>query len=329
MQRDRSIDNLRGLAMLAMMVIHSISYFFSDKFSFYIWDYNQWAVPVFFFCSFYLYYKNPRQKTFFSYLIKRLSRLFVPYYIFLFFYYIPLYFFDKNRFFNPSYLKANIFLYGGIDFNWLILAFTYFIFLKPFILWLKKYKYFYYGFFLLSITSSVYFIFSPINYRFIMWLPWSTLIFFSIFFIKNEKNWKKLFLMAALSIAIFFILRVVEIKIGHNLSQFSNKYPPTLYHLSYGIFSIIIIFWLSKKNIFSHLNFDKLLNFLSFNSYSLYFIHILLIYLLNWLHLKGNNWFIFFIIIITGSSTIQLLINQFNKKMRSIQSMKIHIRSQQ
>ena len=120
----------------------------------------------------------------------------------------------------------------------------------PLISWLKKYKYFYYGFFFLSIISSVYFIFSPINYRVIMWLHWSSLAFFTIFFLKNEKNWKKLFLTATVFIVIFFILRLVEIKIGHNLSQYANKYPPTLYHLSYGIFSTIVIFWLSKKIFF-------------------------------------------------------------------------------
>jgi len=61
MDRDKMIDNLRGMAMLAMIVIHSISYFFSDKLSFLIWDYSQWAVPVFFFCSFYLFFKSSKK----------------------------------------------------------------------------------------------------------------------------------------------------------------------------------------------------------------------------------------------------------------------------
>lgn len=309
MERDKSIDNLRGLAMFAMMVIHAISYFFSDKLSFYIWDYSQWAVPVFFFCSFYLYFKNPKKIMILPYLKKRFSRLFIPYYFFLLFFYFLLYWFDKKSFFNFGNLLSNIFLYGGLSFNWLVLVFTYFIFLMPFILWLEQYKYYFYGFFILSITSSVYFIFSPMNYRLIMWLPWSVLAFFTIFFIKNEKNWKKLFLAAVSSIIIFFILRAFEIKIGHNLTQFENKYPPTLYHLSYGIFSIIIIFWLSKKNLFSYFNFDKLLNFLSINSYSLYFIHILIMYSLSWINLKTNHWFTFFLIIISVSSTIQIFLN--------------------
>ena len=314
MERDKSIDNLRGLAMFAMMVIHAISYFFSDKLSFYIWDYSQWAVPVFLFCSFYLYYKSPKKSnnfSFFSYLKKRFLRILIPYYIFLFFFNILLFLFDKKTFFNFNYLKANIFLYGGLGFNWLVLIFIYLTFLMPFVLWLKKNKLLYCGFFLLSLSSSIYFIFVKTNYRLIMWLPWSILIYFTIFFIKNEKNWKKLTLTAAVFMTIFFILRIIEIKIGHNLTQFENKYPPTLYHLSYGIFSTIIIFWLSKKNFFSYFNFNRLLHFLSKNSYSLFFIHILVMSSLNWLNLRTNSWFTFFLIILGISSIIQLLLNRF------------------
>ena len=316
MERDKTIDNLRGLAMFAMMVIHAISYFFSDKLSFYIWDYNQWSVPVFLFCSFYLYFKNPKKFeifSFFSYLKKRFLRILIPYYIFLFFFYILLFWFDKKTFFNFNYSKANIFLYGGLGFNWLVLIFIYLTFLMPLVLWLKKNKLLYYGFFLLSFSSSIYFVFVKTNYRLIMWLPWSVLIYFTIFFIKNEKNWKKLTLTAAVFMIIFFILRIIEIKIGHNLTQFENKYPPTLYHLSYGIFSIIIIFWLSKKNFFSFFNFDKLLHFLSKNSYSLFFIHILVMSTLNWLNLKTNHWFTFFLLIINASLIIKLLLNRFKK----------------
>jgi len=139
------------------------------------------------------------------------------------------------------------------------------------------------------------------------------LIYFTIYFIEQEKNKKKLLLISFISLLIFLVTRMVEIKIGHNLSQYTNKYPPTLYHLSYGIFSIIIIFLLSKKNIFNFLNFDKLLNFLSINSYSLFFIHILVMYYLNWKNLKTGNWFTFFLLILVISSGIQFFLNRVNK----------------
>jgi len=313
MDRDKMIDNLRGMAMLAMIVIHSISYFFSDKLSFLIWDYSQWAVPVFFFCSFYLFFKSSKKISLLQYLKKRFLKLFIPYYIFLGFFYILLYFFEKKSFFNLNYLKANIFLYGGIDFNWLVLIFVYLTLLMPLILWFRKNKFLYYGYFILSLFSSIYFIFVKTNYRLTMWLPWSVLIYFTIYFIEKEKNKIKLLLISFISLLIFLVIRVVEIKIGHNLSQYANKYPPTLYHLSYGIFSIIIIFLLSKKNIFNFLNFDKLLNFLSINSYSLFFIHILVMYYLNWKNLKTGNWFTFFLLILVISSGIQFFLNRVNK----------------
>lgn len=299
--------------MFAMIVIHAIAYFFRDKLSFLIWDYSQWAVPVFLFCSFYIFFKFPKRIAFFSYLKKRFSRLFIPYYIFLIFFYFLLYFFEKKSFFNFEYLKANIFIYKGLDFNWLVLLFTYFTFLMPFIIWLKKNRFLYYGYFILSLFSSILFIFVKTNYRLTMWLPWSVLIFFTIFFIENEKNWRKLFSVGLISLIIFLVTRLIEIKIGHNLSQFSNKYPPTIYHLSYGIFSTIIIAWLSKKNIFVYFNFDKFLYFLSINSYSLFFIHIFVMYYLNWLNLKTGNWFTFFFIILLASSAIQLALNEVKK----------------
>ena len=313
MERDKTIDNLRGTAMLAMIVIHSISYFFSDKLSFLIWDYSQWAVPVFFFCSFYLFFKSSKKIGLLQYLKKRFLKLFIPYYIFLGFFYILLYLFEKKSFFNLNYLKANIFLYGGLDFNWLVLIFVYLTLLLPLIVWFRKNKFLYYGYFILSLFSSIYFIFVKTNYRLTMWLPWSVLIYFTIYFIEKEKNKIKLLLISFISLLIFLVIRVVEIKIGHNLSQYANKYPPTLYHLSYGIFSIIIIFLLSKKNIFNFLNFDKLLNFLSINSYSLFFIHILVMYYLNWKNLKTSNWFTFFLLIFIISSIIQLSLNYLNK----------------
>jgi peptidoglycan/LPS O-acetylase OafA/YrhL len=313
MERDKMIDNLRGMAMLAMIVIHAISYFFNDKLSFLIWDYSQWAVPVFFFCSFYLFFKSSKKINFFQYLKKRFLKLFVPYYVFLGFFYILLYFFEKKSFFDLNYLKANIFLYDGLDFNWLVLIFTYLTLLMPLILFFKKNKFLYYGYFLLSLFSSIYLIFVKTNYRLTMWLPWSVLIYFTIYFIEQEKNKKKLFLISFISLLIFLVTRMIEIKIGHNLSQYANKYPPTLYHLSYGIFSIIIIFLLSKKNIFNFLNFDKLLNFLSINSYSLFFIHILVMYYLNWINLKTSNWFTFFLLIFIVSSIIQLSLNHLSK----------------
>jgi peptidoglycan/LPS O-acetylase OafA/YrhL len=311
MNRDKNIDNLRGLAILAIIIIHATSYFLKDKIAFFIWDSLQWAVPVFLFCSFYLYYSKVKEfdkKTVIPYLKKRFNRLIIPYYIFLLAYFPLIYFFEAHKF-NLSYIVSNIFLYGGLNLNWVPLLFVYFSFLMPLLLILKKKKACFNVWGFLAIVSSIVFIFySPFNYRATMWLPWSLLAFFTIFFIKIERNWKVLFSYGLAFLATFILVKFIEIKIGHNLTHYGNKYPPTLFHLSYGIVSTIILFWLSKKNIFTFLNFDKLLYFLSVNSYKLFFIHLLVIFILIWTKFHFANWFTFFLVIFGLSSAIVWLL---------------------
>lgn len=305
MKRNKDIDNLRGLAMLAMIVIHAASYFLSNKVVYGMWDFLQWSVPIFLFCSIYIFYSRPKKID----IKKRLIRLLVPYYVFLFFYFSLLFFFEKNKF-NLKYFIANLLLYGGVDFNWLVLLFIYITVLMPFLFWLEKRKLWFYGLFSLSLASSIYFIFPPaFNYRAVMWLPWSSFIFFTMFFVKNENNKKVMNFAAAIFLIVFLVLRQMEIKIGHNLSQYANKYPPTLLHISYGFFSIIVIYQLSKLKLFSFFGLDRLLNFLSVNSYVLYFIHILVIFVFTWTKVHFTNWFIFFLAIFGLSSGTVWLLN--------------------
>lgn len=316
MNRDKTIDNLRGLAMLAMMVIHACSYYLRDKTTLLIWDNLQWAVPVFLFCSFYLFFERTKEfnrSNLLPYLKKRFSRLFLPYFVFLAVYFFLVFFFQKNLF-NLKFFLANLFLYGGLTFNWLVMIFVYFTFLMPVIWYLKRFKVIYWSIFVLSVASSFYFIFAkPIPFRAILWFPWLTYMYFTTFFIENKNNAKKLFVTAGLSLILFFILRQVEINIGHNLTQYENKYPPTLYHLSFGIFWVVVLHWLSEKNVFSFFKFDRLLHFLSINSYPIFFWHLLAIFIIQWLHLMPPNWPIFFVEIFGISSLIQLGFNNIEK----------------
>ncbi|KKQ24651.1 MAG: Racemase domain protein [Candidatus Roizmanbacteria bacterium GW2011_GWC2_37_13] len=312
MKRDRTIDTLRGLAMFAMMVIHACSYYLKDKTTLFIWDNLQWAVPVFVFCSFYLFFGRKDKfsaSDWLPYLKKRLTKLLTPYYYFLAVFFPLLFFFEKNKF-NLKYFFANVFLYKGLDFNWLVLLFLYLTFIMPLVLIIKKNKVLFYGFFIISFISSIYFIFKPINYRAIMWLPWTAYIYFTIFFLKNKTKAKVLLLTGSLSLIVFIYLRIIETNIGHNLTQFTNKYPPTLYHLSFGIFWIIILYWLSEKNVFNFLKSDRFFNFLSINSYSLYFIHIIVMFMISWLGILPPVWPLFFLEIISISLLIQMGLNK-------------------
>lgn len=80
------IDNLRGISIIAMMIIHATAYFLKDKTAYFIWDNLEWAVPVFVFCSFYvLFEKNLEFKRdqLIAFYKKRLKRLILLYYLFL------------------------------------------------------------------------------------------------------------------------------------------------------------------------------------------------------------------------------------------------------
>jgi len=310
MDRNKDIDNLRGLAMIAMMMIHACSYFIKTKGVFLLWNYLQWAVPVFLFCSFYITFANKKKID----VIKRLKRLYIPYFSFLIIYFFLVYFFQPSKL-NIKNILANVFMYGGLDYNWLVLLFFYFTILIPVIKVLEKKKIIFYLIFLISVLSSIFFVFSsPFNYRAIMWLPWMTYIFFTYFFVKNESNKKIIIFTAIISFIVFLIINFIEIMIGKNTSQFANKYPPTILHLSFGIFSTIVLYQISKLGFFDNKLLKKILSFFSVNSYSLYFIHIIVILIFGWTGLIWRfNWFSFFLLIVLLSSGGLNLFRSFYK----------------
>lgn len=298
------IDNLRGIAIIAMMIIHSTAYFLKDKIAYFIWDNLEWAVPVFIFCSFYVLFSRKiefKDYQWFGFYKKRLKRLFFPYFLFLLIYFLLIYFFESKKF-NLNYFLANIFLYGGVDFNWLVLLFIYFTFLTPIFFKILKNRFLKIVYFILILISSFVFIFYKINNRIIMWLPWSFYLFLIPVFQKKDN--KKIFLITFFSLLIFLILRLLEVKIGHNLSQYGNKYPPTLYHLTFGSFWIGVLYFIFKNKEI------KFLKFFSVNSYSLYFIHFLVLLMIIWTKNLPSNWFLFFLEIFFGSVIVQKIINK-------------------
>lgn len=114
--------------------------------------------------------------------------------------------------------------------------------------------------------------------------------------------------LAIFSFIVFLITFFLEKKLGINTSQFANKYPPTILHLSYGIFSIIVIYQLSKKGVFDGVWLRKILEFFSVNSYSFFFIHAIVIFVFTSTRIVWRlNWFSFFVLIVLFSLAILFL----------------------
>lgn len=311
--RNFIIDDLRGLGIFVMILIHTNVYFIQNKIAYTTMELSQFAVVLFIFCSSYLSFQKELEftpKTFFEYVKKRVFRLLPPYYLFLtiqlLFTYIK-----QRRLITPDYVLNNILMIGGLEFNWLVFLFLEFTFLTPFIYVLRKKRHnFFLVFFIVSMCSAVIFLrFTPLpNFRYFMWIPWSLVIMFALFFTELEKNKKFIIGSILVSGAIFFLARTYQSLTFHTLYHYSNKYPPNIYHLSYGIFVTLIIYKFSQYNLL--LPFRLLFGFLSKFSYSIFFIHVLVIYFLNHFLKVKFHWISFFVSVLAISLVVQVILNR-------------------
>ena len=202
----------------------------------------------------------------------------------------------------------SILIIGGVDINWLVLLFLFFAFLMPFINYsFKKKKLLFILYAVTSCASLILFIaYSPsFSYKWIMWLPWSQIVLFSLFFVLYEK---RRFFLPVLFLILFFLFVVsyqIERFIHHHTGLFQNKYPPNLYFLLYGMCAIIVLYFLTRFVLLNK-QMTSIIHFFSRYSYSLYFIHyIVLIVGASLLHIFLFNWFTFFVSILSATVAIQ------------------------
>lgn len=318
MQRDKSIDTLRGFAMLLMILTHVTAWYRASRTADFIWDFSHFSVPIFLFCSLYILTKRPVQmtiKSYLGYIGKRLKRLLIPYYIYLVIYLFMQWTLGGKKM-TAEYLLNSLFPWGGPDSSWLVTLFIYLTVFAPLIYYLyQKTKALSIAIFLISLGSTVYFLYEGYsNYRQIMWLPWMTIIFFTLYFAEYlGKSQKRIVTGAIGFFALFLGLRVWLGVLDIDLVLFNNKYPPNLYYLSYGLFGLLATYWLSTKQVFEKLKVDKIIHFFSIYSYPLYFIHNLVIYSLDKLHIYFGYWPVFFLVVAGTSAGIQIGINKIGR----------------
>lgn len=319
-QRLEFIDMLRGLAVIVMVLLHTNAYYLNNPISFFTWDWGQFAVPVFVFCSSYIFFQKQSSFStllgFFQYVKKRIVRLLFPYYVFVFVYCLMVYFQNPAKI-TLKYIWQNITLTEGIALNWLVLLFIYFIFIMPFIQWsINKNRLLFIAYFLLSVVFSFILLFnsvpimSGLNYRYTMWLPWSLLVIVYYFIIKYEKNLKIIFNIFSISFFAFVVLYFLQKYLNHSTVQYYNKYPPNLYHLAFCVWSTIAVYWIAKKGLFSFSPIKQILSFISKNSYSLFFVHYCVIFFLTVFTKIKFGWISFFIVVTVVSLIIQLVISK-------------------
>jgi len=315
------IDDLRGIAIIVMILIHTNAYFLHNLWAYTTREISQFAVVAFLFCSAYLTLQKPyptSPSAFFSAIIKRLKRLIIPYYIF-FIGYIVFMNIINNKHFSDTYIASSLLLIGGIDFGWLVLLFIELMFITPLLQYLfDQHRIMFMLYNVIALLSSVLFLrYTPLSsYRFFMWLPWSLVVSYTFYF---DALWhhKLCYIMITLLFGIIFIAtqQLVLVPLHHSLSMYDNKYPPNLYHLSYSLFAVNSLYLLSKLKLFSSSLVQDCVHFFSINSYSLFFIHIVVIEGV-WKWLRPTNWILFFLLVVYLSVLVQLGFNWVYAKLQ-------------
>lgn len=317
MKRDVNVDNLRGLAMVLMILTHSLAPYWANKTARFIWEWSHFSVPLFVFCSIIIFFARSfsfNWKNFFEYIKKRFIRLLIPYYIYLFAHYV-LRFILNNHELSWSSIKQSIYLWFGGS-SWLVFLFLALSILSPIIFYFyKKNKPLFYFYGLLSFFSTIYFSFFGFSdYKKIMWLPWSIFLYFCIFFLKLKKNKLNVLISFIFFSAVFVILFITHFYRNNTTSLFQNKYPPNLYYLSFGFAAISLLYYLSGAGLFKGKFLHYVLSFFSRHSYSIFFIHVLVISIFDWTNLRiifpVLKWYNYFFVVIIFTYSVQLLINK-------------------
>lgn len=315
LNRNTTIDFLRGFAIIIMIVIHVTAYYLNDSIANTIWDYAHFAVPVFIFCSAFVYFERKKDAPFtVSYFYKRAKRLILPYYMYLVVYFPLTILFTKQL---PSVRKLidYIILKGSSShyLSWLVVLFLYLIVLMPFIRFLSKRKPALATFTVITFISCIYFLqnTTPVNFRYIMWLPWSLLVVATWYLVEAKKKIKSILIVTIISIVTFLITRYVLLSSDKSLVLIQNKYPPNLYYISYGLACIGILYLFHHLLLIKNVTLQRFFNFVSMHSYSLFFIHFVYLYIIwDGFHIRSMPWVVFFIFLTTISLLTQMGINK-------------------
>ena len=310
--RNTTIDFLRGFAMLIMVMIHVTAFYLSQKTTYLVWDYTHFVVPIFAFCSAYLYFERKSDSPFnISYIIKRVKRLLIPYYFYLLIYFLYLTIFKHQPLGFVPILK-HVFLFGGRDLNWLVILFLYFLFLLPFIRFLSNKPLYLWVFTFVSFASSIILLFVkfPYHFRLIMWLPWSAILLFTYFFVTSKNKIRFMLISATMWILIYFVGKYLLLGQGKTLVFTENKYPPNIYYLAYGMFWILVLYIFHNKLSKFIKPVQPFFDFMSRYSYSLFFIHFFFLSVItSTFSYKTIPWWLLSSVLLTISIATQAVIN--------------------
>jgi peptidoglycan/LPS O-acetylase OafA/YrhL len=311
--------------MINVVFLHAISYFLNNQTVFHLWDYIRFEVPIFIFCSAYLSFnkelfsEKPLAPFTTASFIKRIKRLYLPYLIFLGIYFALVWLFEPQRL-TVEYVWLNLSLWGGVDINWLVVLFIQFAVLFPFLsYWFRTNKIWFWSYAALAISSTIYlFFFSfPYHWKYIMWLPWSVMGLVTIFFLLYRDKPLRIAALGVIAAGIATLAFALQYLRDGSITLYDNKYPPDMLFLSYGITGLCLLYWVAQHRWLSEGPLLHGLTFMSTNSYSIYFIHYLVLYVCSQFEVhKQLSWYLYFIVIFGATIAIQLATSWFLRQLK-------------
>ena len=283
------IDFVRAIGILGVIAIHTFSYNLTSPINNFIWNYLHFVVVAFVFCSGYVltyFYKNsfPNFSTTLLWYKKRILRLLIPFYSYLLIHFALFFLFPQ--FFSGLDLKKSwdfffksVFLTGGVGIGWLPLLFLQLTLLFPIFLLLFKKRILLISYIIFASLTALFFTiqtFPYSYYKYVMWIPWSLILIFSMYAAFNEPLKQKLYVKIAVVSGIVFLFLTHVLSFHHkSLSLIDYKYPPSLYYLSYATFMSSLLILLCRTFLSKYL--VSFWNFVSKNSYQLFFIHLIVL----------------------------------------------------
>lgn len=303
--------------MMLMMFLHVLAYYKDDPVAFAIWEFAQLSVPVFIFCSAYLFFTRDAANGVygFSYYKKRFVRLIKPYLLFLPPYFLLVYLYEPAKL-TQHYILSSIFLTDGVYINWLPLLFLYLSFLSPPLYMLYRKRTQLLALWLVFAISFATFTFStawPTWWRGGMWIGWSVLLPYCWHvssLILNQKK-RQMTVVAALSIVATGALWMAREYAGLRLEVTYSKYPPNIYYLSYAMMTIPLSWYVAQLGVFRM----PVIFYFSKHSYPLFFIHFFVIFFLLYvLPISRLHWSLYSILMFSLALSAQRIISYLASK---------------
>lgn len=292
-ERLTHIDFLRAIAIIAMISAHVLSYNLGAAPVNTMWNYLHFAVVLFIFCSGYLFFlqfeNTPWTRFVYArWIQKRSMRLLPLYYGFLLSHYalwllFPAVFSGLGLQKTGAFI-LNSFLLIGVDYGWLPLLFLELMVVSPLFALLFRNAKSRSATTAVLLTSATILLFQPmrfIDYRLIMWIPWSVVIFFSFYYARmkhaQQITRKRLYITGSAAVAVYILGSILLSNWGIPLTLTLHKYPPDIWYLSYGIAAGCMFLIIAPSRVFILAPLQKPIAWISQNSYALFFVHYLVI----------------------------------------------------